>query len=65
MSNGIGFFTLMKGMHDEKVNMTIRHIMDGAIELNENLELNVISLPVVSETRFGKLVLTKDGFIFQ
>ncbi len=65
MSRGIGFFTLMKGMHDEKVNVTIRHIMDGAIELNENLELNVLSLPVVGETRFGKLVLTKNGFIFQ
>jgi len=65
MSNGVGFFTLMQGMHDEKVNMTIRHLMDGAITFNDNMELNVVSLPVVSETRFGKLTLTKEGFIFQ
>jgi KaiC/GvpD/RAD55 family RecA-like ATPase len=65
MSNGVGFFTLRKGMHDEKINMTIRHLMDGAISLNDNLELNVVSLPVVSETRFGKLNLTRRGFVFQ
>jgi len=65
MSNGVGFFTLGKGMHDEKINMTIRHLMDGALNINDNLELNVVSLPVVSETRFGKLTLTKKGFVFQ
>lgn len=64
MSNGVGFFTLGKGMHDEKINMTIRHLMDGAINLNENLELNVVSLPVVSETKYGKLNLTRKGFMF-
>lgn len=65
MSNGVGFFTLGKGMHDEKVNMTIRHLMDGAVTLNDNLELSVLSLPVVSETRFGKLTLTRQGFVLQ
>ncbi len=65
MSNGTGLFVLGKGMHDEKIVMTIRHLMDGTIEINDNLELNVISLPVVSETRFGKLVLTREGFTFQ
>ncbi len=65
MSKGTGFFTLMQGMHDTKVNMTIRHLMDGAITINDNLELNVVSLPVVSDTRFGKLNLTRNGFIFQ
>ena len=65
MSNGVGFFTLGTGMHDEKINMTIRHLMDGALSINDNLELNVVSLPVVSDTRFGKLTLTKKGFVFQ
>lgn len=65
MSNGTGFFTLGSGMHDDKINMTIRHLMDGAITINDNLELNVMSLPVISDTRFGKLNLTKEGFIFQ
>ncbi|MBD3312697.1 hypothetical protein GF352_04565 [archaeon] len=64
MSNGVGFFTLGKGMHDEKINMTIRHLMDGTVSLNEDLELSVISLPVASDTRFGRLNLTRKGFVF-
>ena len=52
-------------MHDQKVNMTIRHLMDGSITINDSLEYNVNSLPVVSDSRFGKLVLDKRGFTFQ
>ncbi len=64
MSNGVGFFTLRPAMHDTKVNMTIRHLMNGSITLNEDFELSVDSLPVVGDTRFGKLLLTRQGFIF-
>lgn len=61
-SGGTGFFTLGRGMHDEKITMTIRHMMDGALELDDDMNLKVLSLPVLGESRGASLKLSPKGF---
>jgi len=61
-SGGLGFFTLGQGMHDQQIEMTLKHMMDGTIELTSDLTLKVQSLPLPSLRREGKLELTNRGF---
>lgn len=61
-TGGIGFFTLSMGMHDPKVVMTIRHMMDGALEIDESLNLKILNMPFVTKTKTAKLTLLQDGF---
>jgi len=62
-SGGLGFFTLGEGMHDQQIEMTLKHMMDGTIEVSDNLTLKVQSLPLPAPRREGKLKLTNRGFI--
>lgn len=63
VSGGVGFFLLSSGMHDQKVVMTIRHMMDGTMEIDESLNLKILSLPVVTQDKNAKIELGKDGFV--
>ncbi len=61
-AGGVGFFTLSSGMHDPKIEMTIRHLMDGAIVMDEDLNIKVLSFPNIIDKKDAKLNLTKQGF---
>lgn len=61
-SGGIGIFMLGEGMHDKKVVMTIRHMMDGTMILDEDLNFKLVSFPIKVSKRTGELNLTKKGF---
>lgn len=45
-NNCIGFFRLIKGMHSREIEETMRHMMDGTIELDENLNLKILNMPI-------------------
>lgn len=62
MSGGIGFFTLGERMHDPQIEMTLRYMMDGTIQIEDSLKLNVLSLPTPSAAKSAQLILTKTGF---
>ncbi len=62
-SNGLGFFLMGSGMHDPQVEMTLRYMMDGTIEINDNLDLKILSLPTPSPVRAAHMNLTKNGFV--
>lgn len=64
-SGGIGFFTLGEGMHDSKIEMTIRYMMDGTIQMDNNLRMNVLSLPTPSSVKTAQMKLTKTGFLIE
>ncbi len=61
-SDGVGLFVLGKGMHDSKVEMTIRHLMDGTISLDEDLNIKIVSFPIAPKNRKATLNLTPNGF---
>lgn len=61
-SGGVGFFTLGEKMHDQQIEMTLKHMMDGTIELTDDLTLKVQSLPLSTPRKEGKLELTSRGF---
>ncbi len=61
-SGGVGFFVLGEGMHDKKVEMVIRHMMDGTVHIKDNLEIEALSLPTPGELKKGELKLSEDGF---
>jgi KaiC/GvpD/RAD55 family RecA-like ATPase len=63
MSGGVGFFTIGEGMHPKDVEMTLRHMMDGTIQLNSDLKMNVLSLPIPSVRKSIQLSLDKKGFV--
>jgi len=63
VTGALGFFTLSAGMHDQKTEMTLRHMMDGAIEMDENLNMKILSLPVPTTKKDAKMVLEKRGFV--
>jgi len=60
--NAAGFFVLGEGMHPKDVEMTIRHMMDGCMELNERMHLDILSLPQPSIRMSAQLRLTEGGF---
>lgn len=62
MSGGVGFFTLGEGMHPNDVEMTLRHMMDGAMQLTSDLKMNILSLPTPSVRKSIQLSLEKNGF---
>jgi KaiC/GvpD/RAD55 family RecA-like ATPase len=61
-SGGVGFFTLSGGMHDLKVVVTMRHMMDGAIEIDDSLNLRILNLPFITKTKNAHLTLSQSGF---
>ncbi|MFH1510940.1 MAG: RAD55 family ATPase [Candidatus Woesearchaeota archaeon] len=61
-SGGVGFYTLSSGMHEEKVVMTLRHLMDGAIEIDEKLCVKILSMPFAIKVKSGKIELKQEGF---
>lgn len=61
-SGGIGFLTIGEGMHPNDVEMTLRHMVDGTIQLTSDLKLNILSLPVHSQQKTLQLNLDKTGF---
>jgi KaiC/GvpD/RAD55 family RecA-like ATPase len=62
MTNGAGFLTLGVGMHDPHVEMTLRYMMDGTIQLDDAMNLSVLNLPVPTTNKNGKMILDKTGF---
>lgn len=63
VTGALGFFTLAAGMHDQKIEMTLRHMMDGAIQIDNNLNMKILSLPVPTTKKDAKMVLEKRGFV--
>ncbi|MBN1923794.1 MAG: hypothetical protein JW791_03470 [Nanoarchaeota archaeon] len=61
-SDGVALFVLGQGMHDSQVEMTIRHMMDGTIILDEDLTMNIVSFPITISKKKASLNLTKKGF---
>ncbi len=61
-SDGIGIFTLGEGMHDSKIEMTIRHMMDGTINFDQDFNFEVKNYPIHLKQKNGILDLTKKGF---
>lgn len=62
MSGGIGFFTLGERMHDQQIEMTLRYMMDGTIQIDDNLDIRILNLPTPSEVKNARLRLNKRGF---
>lgn len=63
MSGGIGFFLLGTGMHDPQIEMTLRYMMDGTIEITNDLDMRILSLPNPTPVKNAHMSLAKDGFI--
>lgn len=61
MSGGSGFFTIGEGMHSKDIEMTLRHMMDGTIELTSDLKLNILSLPTPCKRKAIQLKLSKEN----
>lgn len=64
-SGGVGFFTLGEGMHDPKIEMTLRYMMDGTIQIDSNMRINVLSLPTPALMKTAQMKLTKTGFVIE
>jgi len=62
VSGGIGFFLLGAGMHDPQIEMTLRYMMDGAIEITNDLDIKILSLPTPTPVKTARMELTKTGF---
>jgi len=63
ITDALGFFTLSAGMHDPKIEATLRHMMDGAIQIDNNLNMKILSLPIPTTKKDTKMVLSKKGFV--
>ncbi|OYT53727.1 MAG: hypothetical protein B6U72_04890 [Candidatus Altiarchaeales archaeon ex4484_2] len=62
MSGGIGFLLLGSGMHDPQIETTLRYMVDGTIQLDDNLKIKTLNLPFPSPKKSAKLELGKKGF---
>lgn len=62
VSGGIGFFLLGTGMHDPQIEMTLRYMMDGTIEITPEMDMRILSLPNPTPVRNAHMELTKTGF---
>ncbi len=62
VSGGIGFFLLGAGMHDPQIEMTLRYMMDGSIAINNNLDMEILNLPIPAPHRTATMALSKTGF---
>jgi KaiC/GvpD/RAD55 family RecA-like ATPase len=62
-SGGIGFFLLGTGMHDPQIEMTLRYMMDGTIEVNNDLDMKILGLPNPTPIKNAHMSLMKDGFV--
>ena len=65
VTGAIGFFTLSAGMHDQKIEATLRHMTDGAIQIDNNLNIKILSLPIPTTKKDAKMVLGKKGFVVE
>lgn len=63
ISGGVGFFTLASGMHDPKIEMAIRHMLDGAIQLDNDLNMKILGMPVPVDAKEATMKLNKTGFV--
>ncbi|MFP4424095.1 MAG: RAD55 family ATPase [Candidatus Woesearchaeota archaeon] len=61
-AGGVGLFVLSSGMHDPKVEMTIRHLMGGALQLDDNLNLKILNFPTVLPKKDVHLTLQNNEF---
>ncbi len=61
-TNGVGFLTLGEGMHDAQIEMTLRYMMDGTIQIDDDMHMNILNLPTPSSAKSSKLVLRNTGF---
>ncbi len=62
-SGGVGFFTMGEGMHSKEIEMTLRHMVDGTLQLTSDLKMNILSLPTPCERKNFQLSLSKEkGF---
>ncbi len=62
MSGGIGFLLLGSGMHDPQIEMTLRYMVDGTLQLDDNLRIKAINLPVPAPRKSAQLVIDHKGF---
>ena len=62
LSGGMGFFMIGEGMHDSQIEMTLRYMMDGAIRMDADLNIDILNLPMTSHLKHIQLELTKKGF---
>lgn len=65
VSGGLGFFLLGTGMHDPQIEMTLRYMMDGTVEITPTLEMKILSLPNPTPFRSAQLKLSKQGFVVE
>jgi len=65
VSGGIGFFLLGEGMHDSQIEMTLRYMMDGTIQITNDLDIKIMSLPNPSPIKTARLILEKRRFMVQ
>lgn len=62
VSGGIGFFLLGSGMHDPQIEMTLRYMVDGAIQLGDDLTIKALNLPFPAPQKSAQLELGDKGF---
>jgi KaiC/GvpD/RAD55 family RecA-like ATPase len=62
VSGGVGFFLLGTGMHDPQIEMTLRYMMDGSMQINNNLDIEILNLPTPSPVKTAHMTLDKKGF---
>jgi len=59
-----GIFTLTKGIHDYTVENTLKHMLDGTIEIDDKLNVTAIGLSTGSYRGPVRMNLGKTGFEF-
>ena len=62
MSGGIGFLLLGSGMHDPQIETTLRYMVDGTIQLDDNPKFKALNLPFPAPKRSARLELGAKGF---
>jgi len=62
ISGGIGFLLLGSGMHDPQIEMTLRYMVDGTIELDDDLKIRPLNLPTPYPRKSAQLILENRGF---
>lgn len=62
VTNALGFFTLSAGMHDQKIEATIKHMMDGSIQIDEDLNMKILNFPFPLPRKNAKIRLINNRF---
>ncbi|MGM5487429.1 MAG: RAD55 family ATPase [Nanobdellota archaeon] len=61
-AGGVGLFVLASGMHDPRVEMTVRHLMGGALQLDDDLNLKILNFPKVLTKKDAHLTFADNTF---